>query len=96
MLFCCVRIEVFTAVKVKTGVLWDVTSWTLYQTAWCHIHSRKPCFSLYFAVHIYNKAVACLQVSRFYILVGSVFQGYEAVSVGNLIPKSWGKVMFWI
>jgi len=27
-------------------------------------------------------------------VVGSVFQGYEDVSVGNLIPKSWGKVMF--
>ena len=57
-------------------------------------HSRKPCFSLYFTFHIYNKALACLQVPRFFIVVGSVFQGYEDVSVGNLIPKSWGKVMF--
>jgi len=57
-------------------------------------HSRKPCFSLYFAFCIYNKAMACLQVSRFFIVVGSVFQGYEAVLVGNLIRKCWCKVMF--
>jgi len=32
-----VRFEVYTDVKVTTGVLWGVTSWPLYQTAWCHI-----------------------------------------------------------